>query len=108
MTPGRFSEDELVERPAIALFEDLGWEHPNAYHETLGQNGTLGRDNRAEVFIVGRVRQALQRLNPEVGIEAIEQAVNEITKPRTALHYARANAEIHALLRDRVPVNVRQ
>ena len=36
------------------------------------------------------------------------QAVNEITKPRTALHYARANQEIHALMRDRVEVSVRQ
>ena len=40
--------------------------------------------------------------------EAIEQAVTEITKPRTAMHYARANEEIHALLRDRVEVSVRQ
>ena len=40
--------------------------------------------------------------------EAVEQAVTEITKPRTAMHYARANQEIHALLRDRVEVSVRQ
>ena len=40
--------------------------------------------------------------------EAIEQAVTEITKPRPCMHYARANQEIHALLRDRVEVSVRQ
>jgi type I restriction enzyme R subunit len=108
MTPGRYSEDELVERPAIALFEQLGWQHINAYHETLGPRGTLGRDNRAEVFLVGRLRDALERLNPDMPSEAIEDAVNEVTKPRTAMHYARANAEIHALLRDRVQVAVRQ
>ncbi len=106
--PDRYSEDELVEQPAIALFEELGWEHISAYHETLGPDGTLGRDNRSEVFLTGRLRQALERLNPETPSEAIDDAVNEITKPRTAMHYARANAEIHALLRERVEVPVRQ
>ncbi len=108
MTSGRYSEDELVEQPAIALFEDLGWEHINAYHETLGSSGTLGRDNRSEVFLTGRLRQAVERLNPGIPNEAIDDAVNEIAKPRTAMHYTRANAEIHALLRDRVEVTVRQ
>jgi type I restriction enzyme R subunit len=108
VTPGRYTEDELVEQPAIALFEELGWDHIDAYHETLGPDGTLGRDNRSEVFLIGRLRQALERLNPQTPSEAIDDAVNEITKPRTAMHYARANAEIHALLRDRVEVSVRQ
>jgi len=106
--PGRFSEDELVERPAIALFKELGWKHIDAYHETLGPNGTLGRDNRSEVFLIDRLRQALERLNPGIPAEAIHEAVSEISKPRTAMHHARANAEIHALLRDRVEVSVRQ
>jgi type I restriction enzyme R subunit len=108
MTPGRYSEDELVEQPAIALFEELGWEHVDAYHETLGPEGTLGRDNRSEVFLTGRLRHAVERLNPGMPSEAVEDAVSELIKPRTAMHYARANAEIHALLRDRVAVSVRQ
>ena len=95
--------------PPSRCSRELGWEHVNAYHETLGPDGTLGRDNRSEVFLTGRLRQAVgtpqSRRSPS---EAIEDAVNEITKPRTAMHYARANAEIHALLRDRVEVSVRQ
>ena len=59
MTPGRYSEDQLVERPAIRLFEELGWEHIDAYRETLGPKGLLGRDNRSEVFLTGRLRGAL-------------------------------------------------
>lgn len=38
-----YSEDALVEQPAITLFADLGWQTVNAYHETLGSGGTLGR-----------------------------------------------------------------
>ena len=105
---GVFTEDQLVEQPAIQLFEELGWETINAYHETLGPGGTLGRDNRSEVFLATRLRAALQRLNPGIPAEAIEHAVTEITRARTALHYARANAEIHHLLRNRVEVPVRQ
>jgi type I restriction enzyme R subunit len=108
VTVSRFSEDELVEQPAIGVFAELGWEHVNAYHETLGSEGTLGRDNRAEVFLAGRLRAALERLNPAMPSEAMDEALNEVTKPRAAMHYARANAEIHALLRDRVEVAVRQ
>jgi type I restriction enzyme R subunit len=106
--PGKYSEDQLVEQPAIKLFEDLGWEAINAYHETLGPNGTLGRDNRSEVFLTRRLSAAIARLNPEMPAEAVDQAVTEITRPRTVMHYARANQQIHDLMRDRVEVSVRQ
>src|SRR4051794_25855861 len=105
-TSGRFSEDQLVEQPAISLFEELGWNTSNAYSETLGAGGTLGRDNKAEVFLVRRLRAAIARLNPDAPDDAIEQAVAEITRPRTVMHYARANQEVHAVLRNRVEVAV--
>ena len=62
--PGQYSEDQSVEQPAIKLFEELGWEHIYAYDETLGPNGTLGRDNRSEVFLTRRLRVAIEHLNP--------------------------------------------
>jgi type I restriction enzyme R subunit len=105
---GRYTEDQLVEQPAIALFEELGWIHVNAMQETMGPAGTLGRDNRAEVFLNQRLRVAIERLNPGVQAEAIELAVIEVTRSREAMHYARANREIHTLLRDRVEVSIRQ
>ena len=48
MSPDRFTEDELVERPALELLSELGWRTVNAYEETLGPGGTLGRDIRRE------------------------------------------------------------
>lgn len=108
MTPGQYTEDQLVEQPAMKLFEQLGWDAVNAYHETLGSNGTLGRDNKSEVFLTRRLRAAIERLNPGTPAEAVEQAVTEITRPRTAMHYARANQQIHSLMRDRVEISVRQ
>ena len=106
--PNQFSEDQLVEQPTIRLFEELGWETINAYDETLGPDGTLGRDNRSEVFLSRRLRAAIERLNPGTPAEAVEQAVTEVTRPRTAMDVVRANHEIYTLLRDRVEVAVRQ
>jgi type I restriction enzyme, R subunit len=106
--PRPYTEDAAVEKPAIELFGELGWDHVNAYHEKLGPDGTLGRESRNEIFLVQRLRTALERFNPKAPTDAIDQAVAELTRDRSALHYARANREVYELLRDRVPVSVRK
>jgi type I restriction enzyme, R subunit len=103
-----YTEDAAVEQPAIELFGALGWEHIDAYREKLGAAGTLGRESRNEVFLTRRLRAALERLNPKAPLDAIDQAITEITRDRGVLHHARANREVHELLRDRVPVSVRK
>jgi type I restriction enzyme R subunit len=106
--PGTYTEDASVEKPAIKLFKELAWKHTDAYHEVLGSAGTLGRETRQEVFLVRSLRAALGQLNPSAPPQAIEQAVTTLTKDRSALHYARANREVHELIRDRVPVTIRK
>lgn len=106
--PRPYTEDAAVEKPAIELFEQLGWDHINAYHERLGLGGTLGRETRNEIFLTQRLRDAVKRLNPDAPPQALDQAIGEITKDRSALHHARANREVHDLLRDRVPVSMRK
>ncbi len=40
-----YSEDALVEQPAIALFSQLGYETANCFYEKVGASGaTFGRD----------------------------------------------------------------
>jgi len=106
--PRPYTEDAAVEKPAIELFGELGWHHINAYHERLGADGALGRETRHEVFLRQRLREAVVRLNPDATAQAVDQAIDEITKDRSALHLARANREVHELLRDRVPVSIRK
>ena len=72
--PTGYTEDALIERPAIALLAALGWETVNAYHEFDHGASTLGRETRAEVILTVRLRPALQRLNPEAPPEAVGQA----------------------------------
>ena len=52
-----FSEDTLVEQPAIAPFSELGYETANCFHEKVGTSGsTLGRQTTEEVILVPKLR----------------------------------------------------
>ena len=100
MSPERFSEDELVERPAVELLAELGWETVNAYEETFGEGGTLGRDSRRDVVLTHRLLVALRALNPEASAAALEEAAAAVSRDRSALDPTRANREVYDLLRD--------
>ena len=98
-----YSENTLVEQPTIELFAELGYETANTFHEKLGKDGTLGRETEDEVVLVPRLRAALQRLNPDLPHEAIELAIEELTRDRSALSLANANREIYQLLKQWYP-----
>jgi len=59
-----YTEDQLVEQPAIGLFAELGWQTISAREEIFGVSGTLGRETSGEVVLLSRLRPALERLNP--------------------------------------------
>ena len=107
MNWGKFSESQLVEQPAIELFAELGWATVKALYETLGPNGTLGRDNQGEVILLRHLRSALERLNPSLPSLAIEQAIAELTRDRSAMNPVRANRQLYDLIKDGVEVEVR-
>ena len=48
--PHAYSEDQLVEQPAIGLFSELGWQTVSALEETFGATSTLLRETKGEVF----------------------------------------------------------
>jgi type I restriction enzyme R subunit len=106
MTPHPYTEDQLVEQPAIGLFVELGWQTVSALEEYLGAGGTLGRETRSEAVLVDRLRAALTRLNPGLPAEAIGSAVDELTRDRSAMSLAAANREIYRLLKEGIPVSV--
>ncbi len=102
MTPTGYTEDELVEQPAIALLAALGWETVNAFGEFDRGASLLGRDTRAEVILTARLRPALQGLNPEASREAIGQTIEELTRDRSRMSMAAANREVYFLLKNGV------
>jgi type I restriction enzyme R subunit len=104
--PSTFTEDHLVEQPALQLIQhELGWEVMNCFGEWDGGTSALGRDGKREVVLVSRLKPALQRLNPTLPAAAIDGAVEEICRDRTALSLAEANREIDQLLKHGVRVS---
>lgn len=102
-----FSEAELVEQPAINLLRGLGWEAVNLYHETFGLDGSPWRGSRRDAFLTKRLRMALEKLNPDLPSDALDQAVDELTRNRSALIPVSANREVLEAMRDGVKVRVR-
>ncbi|MDR3673895.1 MAG: type I restriction endonuclease subunit R [Acidobacteriota bacterium] len=99
-----YSEDALIEQPAIELFGKLRWETANCFHEFDHGASPLGRDSKGEVVLVARLRAALKLLNPKLPTEAIDLAIEELTRGRSTLSAAAANREIYRLLKDGVKV----
>lgn len=101
-----YSEDTLVEQPAIALFESLGWETGNLYAEWTGSSSSEGRQTQQDVVLKGRLRAALSKLNPDLPSDAINLVVEELARDRSKLLPVNANQEVYRLLKDGVPVPV--
>ncbi len=102
-----YTENTLIEKPAIDLFESLGWKHANGYYETFGQHGTFGRESAAEVVLIKYLRASLIRLNPKASESAIDTAIEEIIKERRAMSLVQANKEVYKLLKDGVKVDTK-
>ena len=103
----RYSEDYLVEQPAMELLSSIGWQTLNCYDEEFGRVGTLGRETSSEVVLTCHLRDAILRLNPGVDLDALGMAMDELTKDRSSLSVLNANKEIYKLLKDGVPVTYR-
>ena len=99
-----YTEDELIEQPAINLFAGMGWRTVNCYNEIFGEDGTLGRDNRSEFILTRSLRQALEDINPDCTANEIQQAIDEIDRDRTVMSDIAANEQCYRILRDGVKV----
>ncbi len=105
MNTSDYSEDTLVEQPAIALFSELGYETANCFYEKVGtRDSWLGRETTEEVVLVPKLRSALQKLNPDLKSEAINLAIEELTRDRGAMSLVQANREVYKLLKEGVKV----
>jgi type I restriction enzyme, R subunit len=105
--PLDFSEDGAVEQPTIKLFGELGWQTMNCYNEFASGKSTLGRESKSEVVLVERLRAAIIKLNPKLPADAVNLAIEEITRDRSAMSITQANRQVYYLLKDGVKVSYR-
>ena len=83
MSAHAYTEDPLIEQPAIGLFAELGWATATTAEELFGVPASgltsspwsgpvsLGRETKSEVVLLTRLKAALFRLNPTLPPEAM-------------------------------------
>jgi type I restriction enzyme R subunit len=104
-----YTEDALVEQPAIQLFSELNWETVTCWDEVFGSvndesllNNPLffGRETRNDVVLFARLKAALLKLNPQITPLVIQEAIDEIARDRNAMTSIAANEAVYELLQN--------
>ncbi len=103
--PSDYSEDKLIEQTAVEIFRSLNYDFANSFEEKFGVFSTLGRENSSEVVIIPKLTTALMKLNPDMPIEVIDFAIDELTKDRSILNPVIANREVYKLIKDGVKIS---
>lgn len=100
-----FSEDNLIEQPAIRLFGEL-WGSENFVNAFSDEgDALLERNNQGEVVLFNHLRKALVKIN-NFSIDTINLAIDEIIKDRSKMSLVTANKEIYKLIKNGVKVEV--
>ena len=101
---GRVSPEQVLggrarRAPAVELLGELGWETVNAFEETLGPGGTLGRDSHARLCSASAAPGAARAESRCAGRRARGGGRSACARP-SVMDPTRANREVYDLLRD--------
>ncbi len=101
-----YSEDQLIQKSTAEFLEkELGWESVYAFdQETLGANGTLGRNGYHEVLLARHLGQALKRLNPWLTDKQLQECIERLTEHMSSQTLMQINEQKYQLIRDGIPV----
>lgn len=98
--------ESTVENAALEWFGELGYAVGHGPHMAPGEPATE-RDSFGDVVLVGRLREAIRRLNPAIPEDAREEALRKLLRPETP-SLTGINRRIHHFLRDGVPVEYKR
>ena len=91
-----------VEEAALAWFAELGYAVGHGPHIAPNEP-SAERQSFGEVVLVGRLREAIRRLNPAIPEEAREEALRKVLRVGTG-SLVQTNRAFHRMLRDGVDV----
>ena len=98
--------ESTVEEAALSWFGELGY--------GIGHGPTIApgepaaeRASFGDVVLVGRLREAIDRINPDIPAEAREEALRKVLRVATP-SLVGANRIFHRMLRDGVEVEYRR
>jgi type I restriction enzyme R subunit len=101
-----FISEGQIERALVQRLQHLhGFDSLDCHTEDPeDRNDDSGRTDKRQVILLDRVREAAIRLNPTIPGKAVEDALEKLLDPRSALSLVAANREVYTLLRDGIPV----
>ena len=94
--------ESIVEAAALEWFGELGYAIGHGPHLAPGEPAAE-RDGFGEVVLVGRLREAIARLNPGIPADAQEEAFRKVLRVGTP-SLTQTNRAFHKMLRDGVDV----
>jgi type I restriction enzyme R subunit len=97
-----YTEDNL-ENSILGLFKKQGWDVINGFDEKVGYFYT-GRSSMSEVVLEERLKKSLEKLNPELPSNAIDETITKLTQDRHTQKLERANFDVSQLLKERVKI----
>jgi type I restriction enzyme R subunit len=98
--------ESTVEDATLAWFKELGYAIGHGPHLAPGEP-KAERDSFGDVVLVGRLRDAIRRLNPAIPDEAREEALRKVLRTETTSLVGN-NRNFHHWLRDGVAVEYRR
>ena len=94
-----------IEKFAIELLENSGWEYLSGI--AIAPSAELSeRESFEQVILLERLRKAMSRLNPNVPVDARDQALREVQRINSP-ELITNNENFHRFLTDGVPVQYR-
>jgi len=99
-------DESIVEGATLEWLNDLGYSTGHGPHLAPGERAAE-RDSFGDVVLVGRLRDAIHRLNPKVPEEAREEALRKVLRVASP-SLIQSNREFHKMLRDGVEVEYRR
>lgn len=101
-----YSEDQLIQKSTADFLEkELGWKSVYAFdQETLGANGTLGRNSYHEVLLVRHFSKALKALNPWLTDKQLQECAERMIEHMSSQTLMQINEHKYQLIRDGIPV----
>lgn len=99
-------DESAIEGAALTWLCELGYAVAHAPHLAPGEIAAE-RSSFADVVLIGRLRDAIARLNPAIPSEAREEALRKVLR-HDAPSLVGNNRAFHRMLRDGVPVEYRR
>ena len=98
--------ESIVEDAALSWFDELGYTVAHGPDIAPGEPAAE-RDSFADVVLTGRLREAIDRLNSDIPLEARDEALRKVLLPDSPSLVGN-NRKFHKMLRDGVEVEYRR